>query len=139
MVIHSAISFVPNDPKFFGQSADVLLSDILPHSIRFYLTFKEDLRSNENVMLILGLLAVFDAECIGLQDKDGVLRQFTFYGSLLQRLLYSMGGNDGVRASADYRHLLEKLNSAYEIAVHAVTMSRELEATDVEHLLREIS
>ncbi|KAK6031436.1 zinc finger, C4 type [Ostertagia ostertagi] len=126
MIIHNAISYDPKDPKFLGQSLDVRLSDVLPHCI-----------SNENVMLIFGLLVVFDAETIGLQDRDGVSRQFSFYSSLLQRLLYSLGGNDSVRSSADYRHLLDRLNAVGEVASHAVTMSHELDSTDVERLLHE--
>ncbi|XGW35462.1 hypothetical protein V3C99_019018, partial [Haemonchus contortus] len=137
MIIHNAISYDPNDPKILGQSLDVRLSDVLPHCIRFYLSFKEELRSNENVMLILGLMVVFDAETIGLQDRDGVSRQFSFYSSLLQRLLYSLGGNDSVRSTADYRHLLERLNAVGEVASHAITMSHELDSTDVERLLHE--
>ncbi|EPB66491.1 hypothetical protein ANCCEY_14418 [Ancylostoma ceylanicum] len=50
----------------------------------YYSSFKDELRSNENIMLILGLLVVFDAESVGIQDKDGVSRQFSFYSSLLQ-------------------------------------------------------
>ncbi|KAK6061813.1 hypothetical protein COOONC_00517 [Cooperia oncophora] len=137
MIIHNAISYDPNNPKILGQSLDVRFSDVLPHCIRYYLSFKEELRSNENVMLILGLLVVFDAETLGLQDRDSVSRQFSFYSSLLQRLLYSLGGNDSVRSTADYRHLLERLNAVGEVASHAITMSHELDSTDVERLLHE--
>ncbi|WKY14613.1 hypothetical protein Q1695_000278 [Nippostrongylus brasiliensis] len=137
MVIHSAIGCDPNDSKLIGASVDVRFRDILPHCIRFYLTFKEEFRNNENVMLILALLAVFDAEFAGLQDKEGVSRQFTLYSSLLQRLIYSLDGSDGVRASADYCHLLERLRSVGEVTGHAITMSHELDATDIERLLLE--
>ncbi|VDL72185.1 unnamed protein product [Nippostrongylus brasiliensis] len=138
MVIHSAIGCDPNDSKLIGASVDVRFRDILPHCIRFYLTFKEEFRNNENVMLILALLAVFDAEFAGLQDKEGVSRQFTLYSSLLQRLIYSLDGSDGVRASADYCHLLERLRSVGEVTGHAITMSHELDATDIERLLLEL-
>ncbi|KAK5969266.1 hypothetical protein GCK32_022083, partial [Trichostrongylus colubriformis] len=72
-------------------------------------------------MLILGLMVVFEAETIGLQDRDGVSRQFSFYSSLLQRLLYSLDANDSVRSSADYRHLLDRMNALGEVASHAIT------------------
>ncbi|KIH67719.1 hypothetical protein ANCDUO_01949 [Ancylostoma duodenale] len=94
MVIHGAIFYIPNDTRLIGQSLDPRLSEVLPHCIRYegaisivlyYSSFKDELRSNENIMLILGLLAVFDAESVGIQDKDGVSRQFSFYSSLLQR------------------------------------------------------
>ncbi|KHJ92058.1 hypothetical protein OESDEN_08060 [Oesophagostomum dentatum] len=137
MVIHYGISYVPNDPRLIGQTLDPRFTEVLPHCIRYYASFKEDLRSNENIMLILGLLVVFDAESVGIQDKEGVSRQFSFYSSLLQRLLYSLHGNDGVVSTADYRHLLERLGAVGDVACQALTITRELDTTDVERLLHE--
>ncbi|KJH49796.1 hypothetical protein DICVIV_04049 [Dictyocaulus viviparus] len=136
-ILHSGISYTSNDARFIGQTFDLRLSDFLHQCTRFYMSFKEELRTNENVMLILGLLVVFDPEVVGLQDKDGVTRQFSFYSSLLQRFIYSLDGNDSVRASMDYRHLLERLSAVDDVAVYAFTMKNELERTDVECLLHE--
>ncbi|KAK6759324.1 hypothetical protein RB195_021114 [Necator americanus] len=137
MVIHGAISYIPNDPRLIGQPLDPRLSEVLPHCIRYYSSFKDELRSNESVILILGLLTVFDAESVGIQNKEGVSRQFSFYSSLLQRFLYSLDGNDGVLSAADYRHLMERLGAVGDVACQALTITRELDTTDVERLLHE--
>ncbi|VDM53489.1 unnamed protein product [Angiostrongylus costaricensis] len=84
-ILHDGISYTSSDPRFIGHTLDVRLSDLLHHCVRFYLSFKEELRNNENVMLILGLLVVFDLEDVGLQDRDGLTRQYSFFSSLLQR------------------------------------------------------
>ncbi|KAE9414513.1 hypothetical protein Angca_008627 [Angiostrongylus cantonensis] len=136
-ILHDGISYTTKDPRFVGQTIDVRLSDLLHHCVRFYLSFKEELRNNENVMLILGLLIVFDLEDVGLEDRDGLTRQYSFFSSLLQRLLYSLSGNDAVRASVDYRHLLDRLSALSEVASYADTMTSELDKTDVESLLHE--
>ncbi|KIH67718.1 hypothetical protein ANCDUO_01948 [Ancylostoma duodenale] len=51
--------------------------------------------------------------------------------------LYSVVGNDSVLSAADYRHLLERLGVVGDVACQALTITRELDTTDVERLLHE--
>ncbi|KAJ1350903.1 Zinc finger, C4 type (two domains) [Parelaphostrongylus tenuis] len=46
-ILHSGISYTSNDPRFVEQTSDLQLSDFLNRCLRFYLSFKEELRNSE--------------------------------------------------------------------------------------------
>lgn len=133
-------------------------------SFRFYSTFKEEWRTNERVMLVLGMIVlfkyirvyrkntyIFSQEVPGLHNPAPVIVQNRKYRAILKRfsvlktlhdhisrLLYTLCNQDAVRAGREFRNLIDKLALLRPLNQKAMRMIQEVDSSMMEPLVREM-
>uniref|UniRef100_A0A914V3X3 Nuclear hormone receptor HR96 n=1 Tax=Plectus sambesii TaxID=2011161 RepID=A0A914V3X3_9BILA len=113
-------------------------NNMFESSIRFYATFKEEWRTNEKVMLVLGAIVVFNPDCPGLKFRDAVRAEHNVYKRILKRILHEICGHDARRTLTEYEGLMDRLADLKVLNDRAQKMLMEVSPTDMEPLLLEM-
>ncbi|KAI6244117.1 Nuclear hormone receptor family member nhr-48 [Aphelenchoides fujianensis] len=90
-----------------GWSPQASLSDTV---VQFFNSLREEWRTNESVMLLLGLLVIFDPNAPNVENKPLVGHECAKLKSLLKRVLYTLCGQNQQRCCAEFDDLLNKLH-----------------------------
>ncbi|CAJ0583187.1 unnamed protein product, partial [Mesorhabditis spiculigera] len=148
LVLRGAMAYDPGENAWKGPTQnsgftikmDAMQSseNLLEHSIRFYTTFKDSLRSNESVMLILGQLLLFRVEGAGYEGPEILNEIFGRYKRCLKRQLYQINCGDIYRTRTDFNSLWAKLDQIKEVQKRALGMVRGVDANNIDPLLQEL-
>ncbi|KAI6209505.1 Nuclear hormone receptor family member nhr-48 [Aphelenchoides besseyi] len=101
--IRSAMSMNDNG----GWSPQNAISDTV---VQFFNSLREEWRTNESIMLLLGLLAIFDPAAPNIENKGLVAHESAKLKSILKRVLYTLCAQNQQRCCAEYDDLLNKLH-----------------------------
>uniref|UniRef100_A0A914ED95 Nuclear hormone receptor HR96 n=1 Tax=Acrobeloides nanus TaxID=290746 RepID=A0A914ED95_9BILA len=113
-------------------------ANLFESSIRFYATFREEWRTNENVMLLLGMIVLFNPNVPDLQDPLPVAVQNRKYRAILKRLLYTLCHQDAAKTCREFKNLIDKLSYLRPLNQKAMGMILEVDASAMEPLVREM-
>ncbi|VDK48273.1 unnamed protein product [Anisakis simplex] len=107
-------------------------------SIRFYATFKEEWRTNEAVMLLLGMIVIFNPHFPNLHSAQIIEREYEAYKKVLKRLLFTLCGQDVKRTNVEFKGLLDKITYLETLNKRAQRMLHEIDCSQMEPLLIEL-
>jgi len=149
LILRGAMSYDPHQNVWKGptpQSGYIVKMDAMKEtqdnmfetSVKFYATFKEEWRTNETIMLLLGMVVLFNPEIPALKDEKAVRGTHELYKKILKRSLFEHSDRDPARTHEAFEALMSKLNDLKILNVRAQNMLHEVSSTDMEPLLLEV-
>ncbi|GMT05322.1 hypothetical protein PENTCL1PPCAC_27496, partial [Pristionchus entomophagus] len=122
MIIRGAMAYDPKENAWKGPTSnhaynikmdamndDAKTDNMFNQSIRLYTMFKEEYRSDENVMLLLNMIVLFDPNVEGLTDMAAVKSEQNAYKRCLKRLMFTKLNKNQSTVQFEYLSLLERL------------------------------
>lgn len=131
----------PNPTSGYSVKMDAMKDtqdNMFENSIRFYATFKEEWRTNESVMLLLGMIVIFNPEFPNLHNRVAVEEENRQYKRVLKRLLFSLCNQDPKRTNKEMKGLLDQINYLKPLNIRAQRMLQEVDSSSMEPLLLEM-
>jgi hypothetical protein len=116
-------------PLGYPLNADAQAA-ILEKGLLFHNALRDEWRNNESIMLLLGLLVLFNPELTDLHSRESVAAENRRHRSLLKKTLFTLR-QDPQRAYLEYCELMNKLSDL------KLALGR-LNTDTVEPLMREI-
>ncbi|MFH4973321.1 hypothetical protein AB6A40_000030 [Gnathostoma spinigerum] len=149
IILRGTMSFDPTQNTWKGPTQqsgyDVKMDamkeapdNLFENTIRFYATFKESWRMNERLMLILGMLVVFNPEIPGLRCPDEIMRTNQRYRSILKRLMFTLCDENRRITDIELKGILDKLWHLKALNHRAQRMIGDVDQALLEPLLVEI-
>uniref|UniRef100_F1KVF3 Nuclear hormone receptor family member nhr-48 n=1 Tax=Ascaris suum TaxID=6253 RepID=F1KVF3_ASCSU len=149
IILRGAMSYDPEKNAWNGPTINSVYNfkmdtmkdtqdDLFESTIRFYSTFKEEWRTNEAVMLLLGMVVIFNPDFPNLHNRSIVERENQLYKKVLKRLLYSLCDEDAKRTNVEFMGLLDKTTNLKLLNIRAQRMLHEVDSSQMEPLLREM-
>lgn len=103
--------------SFNENKIQILLQNgVSENTIGFYKDFPIKWRKNETVVLLLGMILLFNPEIPDLNSRLTVTIESLKYQSILKRVLYALCGNDIQMAAQTFNTLLSKLEHLQAVA-----------------------
>jgi len=103
---------------------------------RFIQSFEPNWRSDENIMLLLSAITLFNPDRANIIHRDVIKSEQEKYYSLLRRYLETL--HHGCEAGSIYMKLLQKMEELHILNENHVRVFLDVNPKDVEPLLIEI-
>ncbi|KAI1724158.1 zinc finger, c4 type (two domains) domain-containing protein [Ditylenchus destructor] len=118
-VLRGTSSF--NDSKI----SYLLQNRVSENIVNFYKDFPVEWRSNETIILLLGMILLFDAQVPELHNQISVTVERMKYESIAKRVLYTLCSQDIQRAASAFTDLISRLDQLKSIATLCQTENFE--------------